>query len=52
MTTQFNGRGFQTETPRTFAPVFEGAQSRRERSVHGIMPRRNIRRERRANRAI
>ena len=51
MTTFFNGTEFTTSEARTFAPTFEGAQSRRERSSNALITRRNNRRDRRANRA-
>ena len=52
MTTFFNGTDFTTSETRTFAPTFEGAQARRERSTGSLITRRENRRERRANRAI
>ena len=52
MTTQFNGTEFTSVETRTFAPTFEGAQARREKSNSSLIARRNTRRDRRANRAI
>ena len=52
MTTYFNGTEFNTTEPRTFAPAFEGAQARREKTTGSLIGRRNMRRDRRANRAI
>ena len=52
MTTQFNGREFTTSGVRTFAPTFEGAQSRRDRHTENVITRREARRNRRAIRAI
>lgn len=52
MTTRLNGTEFVSLETRTFAPAFEGAQARREKSNISLMTRRNTRRDRRANRAI
>lgn len=52
MTTYFNGTEFSAEKGRTFAPTFEGAQARRERGHTSLISRRNMRRDRRENRAI
>lgn len=52
MTTYFNGTEFVSTETRQFAPTFEGAQARREKSFGSVMSRRNARRDRRANRAL
>jgi len=52
MTTQFNGRRFETQTTNIFVPTFEGTQSRGERHITNVVTRRSARRDRRANRAI
>lgn len=52
MTTQLNGTEFVSIETRTFTPAFEAAQSRREKSTGSLMSRRNMRRDRRASRAI
>ncbi len=52
MTTFFNGTEFISTEPRTFTPTFEGAQSKRDRGQKTLIARRNMRRDRRSNRAI
>lgn len=52
MTTYMNGTEFKSAKTRTFAPTFEGAQARREKSHDSLISKRQLRRDRRANRAI
>lgn len=52
MTTYLNGTEFTTTKPRTFAPTFEGAQARRDVAKESLITKRQLRRDRRANRAI
>ncbi|WP_371395434.1 hypothetical protein [Fretibacter rubidus] len=52
MTNNFNSTEFVSLETRKFTPAFEGAQSRRETQPLSLMARRNMRRDRRANRAI
>lgn len=52
MTTKFDGGTFSLNENRTFAPTFEGAQSRRDRAISTLIGRRHLRRDRRSNRAI